>query len=102
MSLQEKYAVEIKNGVILQGDEYISDTYQRFIDINAEVTRELIPLLIKTNKMCPSTDNTVSRAREDTHIANREYKDNPVETNKHNNTYINYSIQHIQILQSIP
>ena len=27
--------------------------------------------------MCPSTDNTLSRAREDTRIANREYEDNP-------------------------
>ena len=63
MSLQEKYAVEIKNGFILKGDEEISDTYERFIDINAEVTRKLVPILIKTNKMCSSTDNTVSRAR---------------------------------------
>ena len=36
--------------------------------------------------MCPYTDNTISRAREDTHIANREYEDNPNETNQHNNT----------------
>ena len=63
MSLQEKYAIEIKIRFILQGDEDISDTYERFIDINAEVTRELVPLLIKTKKMCPSTENTVSRAR---------------------------------------
>ena len=70
----------------MQGDEDISDTYERFIDINAEVTRELVPLLIKTNKMCPSTDNIVSRDREDTRIANREYEDNPNEINQHNNT----------------
>ena len=70
----------------MQGDEDISDTYERFIDINAEVTRELVPLLIKTKKMCPSTENTVSRAREDTRIANREYEDNPNEINQHNNT----------------
>ena len=86
MSLQEKYAIEIKNRFILQGDEDISDTYERFIDIIAEVTRELVPLLIKTNKMCPSTENTVSRAREDTRISNREYEDNPDNTNQHNNT----------------
>ena len=86
MSLQEKYAIEIKNRFILQGDEDISDTYERFIDINAEVTRELVPLLIKTKKMCPSIENTVSRAREDTRIVNREYEDNPNETNQHNNT----------------
>ena len=36
--------------------------------------------------MCPSTENTVSRAREDTRIANREYEDTPNETNQHNNT----------------
>ena len=36
--------------------------------------------------MCPSTENTVSRSREDTRIANREYEDNPNETNQHNNT----------------
>ena len=36
--------------------------------------------------MCSSTDNTVSRAREDTHIESREYEDNPNETNQHNNT----------------
>ena len=36
--------------------------------------------------MCPSTENTVSRAREDTRIANREYEDNPHEINQHNNT----------------
>ena len=36
--------------------------------------------------MCPTTDNTISRAREDTHIENREYEDNPNETNQHNNT----------------
>ena len=47
MSLQEKYAIEIKNRFILQGDEDISDIYERFIDLNAEVTRELVPLLIK-------------------------------------------------------
>ena len=45
MSFQDKYAVEIKNRFILQGDEYISDTYERFIDINAEVTKELVPLI---------------------------------------------------------
>ena len=86
MSLQEKYAIEIKNPFILQGDEDISDTYERFVDINAEVTRELVPLLIKTNKMCPSTENTISRAIEDTRIANIEYEDNPNETNQYNNT----------------
>ena len=86
MSLQEKYAIEIKNRFILQGDEDISDTYERFIDINAEVTRELVPLLIKTKKMCLSIENTVSRAKEDTRIANREYEDNPNEINQHNNT----------------
>ena len=86
MSLQEKYAIEIKNRFILQSDEDISDTYERFIDINAEVTKELVPLLIKTKKMCPSTENTVSRAREDTRIENREYEENPNETNQHNNT----------------
>ena len=36
--------------------------------------------------MYPSTYNTVSRARENTRIANREYEDNPNETNQHNNT----------------
>ena len=87
MFLQKKYAIEIKNRFIFQGNEDISDTYEsRFIDINAEVTRELVPLLIKTKKMSPSTENTVSRAREDTRIANREYQDNPNETNQHNNT----------------
>ena len=70
----------------MQGDEEISDTYERFIDINPEVTRELVPLLIKTNKILSSIDNTVSRAREDTSIANREYEDNPNETNQLNNT----------------
>ena len=39
MTLQEKYGVEIKNRFILQGDENISDIYERFIDINAAVTR---------------------------------------------------------------
>ena len=38
-SLKDKYAVEINNRFIFQGDEDISDTYERFIDINAEVTR---------------------------------------------------------------
>ena len=85
MSIQEKYAIEIKNRFILQGDEDISDTYERIIDINAEVTRELVPFLIKTKKMYPSTENTVSKAREDTRIANREYEDNP-KINQHNNT----------------
>ena len=47
MSLQDKYAVEIKNRFIMQGDEDTSTTYERFIDINADVTRELVPLLIK-------------------------------------------------------
>ena len=86
ISLQEKYAIEIKNRFILQGDEYISDIYERFIDINAEVTRELVPLLSKTKKRCSFTENTVSRAREDTRIANREYEDNPNEISQHNNT----------------
>ena len=70
----------------MQGDEEISDTYERYIDINTEVIRVLVPLLIKTNKMCPSTENTVSRAREYTRITNREYQDNPNETNQYNNT----------------
>ena len=61
-------------------------THKRFIDINAEVTRELVPLLIKTKTMCPSTEYNVSRAREDTCIENREYEDNPNEINQHNNT----------------
>ena len=63
----------------MQDDEDISDTYERFIDINAEVTRELVPLLIKTKKMCLATENTVSRAREDTRVENRKYEDNPNE-----------------------
>ena len=45
-SLQEKYAVEIKYRFILQSNKDISDTYARFIDLNNEVTRELVPLLI--------------------------------------------------------
>ena len=73
MSLQEKYAIEIKNRFIFQGEEDISDTYEQFIDINDEVKRNLVPLLIKTNKMCSSTENIVSRSREDTRIVNREY-----------------------------
>ena len=36
--------------------------------------------------MYPSTENTISRAREDTRIENREYEDNPNETNQYNNT----------------
>ena len=36
--------------------------------------------------MCPSTYNTISRAREDTHISTREYEYNANETNQHNNT----------------
>ena len=49
--------------------------------------------------MCPSTENTVSRAREDTRIANRENEDNPNEINQHNNTESrNKLIQHIHIL----
>ena len=36
--------------------------------------------------MCSSTDDTVSRAREDNHISNREYEDNENKTNQHNNT----------------
>ena len=89
----------------MQGDEEISDTYERFIDINDEVTRELVPLLIKTKKMCPSTDNTVSRAREDTRIENREYEDNSNETNQHNNTesrnklYTSYTHIAVDILE---
>ena len=38
------------------------------------------------NKLCTSTDNTVSRAREETRILNREYEDNSNENNQHNNT----------------
>ena len=86
MSLQEKYAIEIQNRFILKCDEEISVTYEQFIVIHFEVTRELVPLLIKTKKMCPSTENTVSRAREDTRIVNREYEDNPNENNQHNTT----------------
>ena len=70
----------------MQGDDDISDIYERFIDINAEVTRELVPFLIKINKMYPSTDNTVSKAREDTRTANIMYEDNPNDTNQHNIT----------------
>ena len=36
--------------------------------------------------MCLSTDNTLSRAIEDTRIANRECEYNPNETNQNNNT----------------
>ena len=36
--------------------------------------------------MCTSTENTVSRAREYTRITNREYEENPNETNQYNNT----------------
>ena len=46
----------------------------------------LVPLVIKTNNMCPFTDNTVSRARDYTDLADREYEDNVNETNQHNNT----------------
>ena len=73
----------------MQGDEDISITYDRFIDINSEVTRELVPLIIKTNKSRSSADNIVSRSRENPHrrksINNTVlYNDN--ETNQHNNT----------------
>ena len=72
MSLQKKYAIEIKSRFILQGDEDISDTYERFIYTNAEVTRELVPLLIKINTMCPSTE-LMCPSIQPTRIANREY-----------------------------
>ena len=64
---------------------------------NAEITRELFPLLIKTNKMCPSTENTVSRAREDTMKTVQMRLINIIILNR----AINY-IQHIHILQLIP
>ena len=36
--------------------------------------------------MCPSVNNAVSRAREDTYIVNREYEDNVNESKQYNNT----------------
>ena len=40
MSLHEKYVVVINNRFILQGDEDISDTYERLLDINTKVTKK--------------------------------------------------------------
>ena len=36
--------------------------------------------------MCPITDNTISRTRENTYIVNRRYEDNANENNQNNNT----------------
>ena len=65
------------------------------------------PSLLVLNKMCQSTDNTVSRAREYSHIANREYEENPNKINQHNNTesrnklYTAYTNSAIDTLEKI-
>ena len=85
-SLQYKYTVEINNRFHFLDDEDISEAYERFIKVNSEVASEIVP--IKPNKVyiCTSTDETVNKARQDTHKAYKTYEDKVNDTNQHNNT----------------
>ena len=66
--------------------EDISEVYERFIKVNAEVTSEIVPIKPKKVHICPSTDETVNKAIQDTHKTYKTYADKVNDTNQHNNT----------------
>ena len=66
--------------------EYISEAHKRFIKVNYEVASEIVPIKPKKVHICPSTDETVNKARQDTHKAYKTYADKVNDINQHNNT----------------
>ena len=85
-SLQDKYTVEINNRFHFLDGEDISEVYERFIKVNSEVASEIVPIKPKKVNICPSTDETVNKAREDTHKACKTYEDKVNDTNQNKNT----------------
>ena len=85
-SLQDKYTVEINNRFHFLDGEDISEAYERLIKVNSEVASEIVPIKPKTVHICPFTDETVNKARHDTHKACKTYEDKVNYTNQHNNT----------------
>ena len=73
-SLQDKYKVEINNRLHFLDGEDISEAYERFIKVNSEVASEIVSIKPKKVHICPSTDETVNKARQDTHKACKSMK----------------------------
>ena len=84
-SLQDNYTVEINNRFYFLDGKDISEAYERFIKVNSEVASEIVPIKPKKVHICPSTDETVNKARRYTHKAYKTYADKVNETNQHNN-----------------
>ena len=93
-SLQDKYTVEINN-------RNISEAYERFIKVNSEVESEIVPIKPKKVHICPSTDETVNTARQDTRKAYKTYEDKVNYSNQYNNQETN-STHLIKTLPLVP
>ena len=65
--------------------EDILEAYERFIKVNSEVASEIVTIKPKKVHICPFTDETVNKARQDTHKACKTYEDKVNDTNQHNN-----------------
>ena len=84
--MQDKYTVEINNRFHFLDGEDISEAYERFIKVNSEASSEIVPIKPKKVHICPSTNKTVNKARQDTHKACTMYEDKVNDTNQHTNT----------------
>ena len=62
--------------------EDISEAYERFIKVNSEVASEIVSIKPKKVHICPSTAETVNKARQDTHKACKTYEDKVTTTSK--------------------
>ena len=85
-ALQVKYTVEINNRFYYMDGEDISEAYKRFIKVNSEVASEIDHIKLKKVHICPSTDETINKAIQDTHKVCTTYKDKVNDTKQHTNT----------------
>ena len=83
-SLQEKYAVEVRNRFEVLEDEEESATnkYDRFIKANKEAAEKFIPLRKRAKRTRFSSDPRVTKARDEIKHAYEVYQHNTTEENR--------------------
>ena len=83
-SLQEKYAVEVRNRFEVLGveEESATDRYDRFIKANKEAAEKIVPLRNRAKKTRFSSDPRVIKARDEIKDAYVIYQQNTTDGNR--------------------
>ena len=83
-SLQEKYAVEVRNRFEVLGveEESATDRYDRFIKANKEAAEKIVPLRNRAKKTRFSSDPRILKARDEIKDAYVIYQQNTTDGNR--------------------